>query len=154
MSVSRGWLAQRVGGVNTTGLCLTSEGTFHFLWVTGMDQSVEKIQHPGNNSSSTGPKKKKSQSSEKGNRRCADIIQSTLGVFGPNSSRNYLRGTVHWGVPGELNTFKSFFFLLAFALPKGTPYVSYLGSWPAVGTLTSLPRDLQHNLTTTTTNES
>ncbi len=32
-----------------------------------------------------------------------------IGVFGPNSSRNYLRGNVHWGVPGEQNTFRSFF---------------------------------------------
>ncbi len=27
----------------------------------------------------------------------------TIGVFGPNNFRNYLRGTVHWGVPGELS---------------------------------------------------
>ncbi len=36
------------------------------------------------------------------------IFLVTLGVFWPNSSLNYLRGTVHWGVPGELNTSEGF----------------------------------------------
>ncbi len=71
----------------------------------------------------------------------------SLGVFGQNSYRNFLRGNV----PGELNTFKGFY-LLAFALQIGTPYVSYV-NWPAVGTPPSLLRDLQRNFTTTT-NES
>ncbi len=30
-------------------------------------------------------------------------------VFRPNSSKNYLTGNVHWGVHGELSTFKGFF---------------------------------------------
>ncbi len=49
-------------------LCLTSVGTFHFLWVTMADQRMKKIQHPGNDSSSTStdPKKKMTQHCEEG----------------------------------------------------------------------------------------
>ncbi len=49
--------------------------------------------------------------------------QDSKGIFRPKSSKNYLQGTVHWGVPGELNTFKDIF-VLAFAPPIGNPYLS------------------------------
>ncbi len=52
------------------------------------------------------------------------FLQVLLGVLRPNSSRNFLRVTVHWGVSGELNT-QGVFFLLAFAHPTGAPCTSY-----------------------------
>ncbi len=49
-------------------VCLSSAGTLHFLWVTKADQRKKEIQHPDDDisSTSTGPKKKKSQRSEEG----------------------------------------------------------------------------------------
>ncbi len=41
-------------------------------------------------------------------------ILFTLGVFGPNSSRNFMRGSVHGGVSGVLNTFTAFLFVCLF----------------------------------------
>ncbi len=63
-------------------------------------------------------------------------VDDNLRRFPTNSCRNFLRRSVHCGVPGKLNTFKGFY-LKAFAPPIGTPCVS----WPAVGTLTSLLSD-------------
>lgn len=39
---------------------------------------------------------------------CA-CFQLSIGAFGPNSSRDSLRGTTHWGTPQDLHTFKGFF---------------------------------------------
>ncbi len=53
------------------------------------------------------------------------------------------RGTVLWGVPGKLYTFKGIFFLSAFSTPTWTPYVKLCKLAGSI--LTSLLHDLQHN---------